>query len=520
MTRELDIKELLLRESASVEWKEGVADVEDVLKTITAFANDIQNVGGGYIVCGAKETKDVYGFPRAQLTGISASRYKEIEGKIQAGCLKNIFPAITPLSYELPAETPDKKVLVFIVPASKQAHSFRIKGYDGGIHYIRLNNQTLEARNGLLRELFVTKNNMETWDKRLNEKATLSNINTFLLHDTLAEMKMKTDGLENEEYFTTPLSAFVPGLGEKRGLDKKICLKNFALALFGKDPTHFFPGAWTRVSFYPGKDKSERYSNLHDITGGLIEQTRKILSLLEIQQAVLVDKQSPAANITKFPEQALKEAVVNAIVHRNYESDLPTRITVFSDRVEIYSPGALPRIIDKEKFLEGRAPAVWRNQTLAWFFNKLRLSQSEGQGISIIFREMQEHGSPSPEFSFDGEATTCVLRAHPRHTRIDSESLAFNSRLVTTLNEKIKEFHETRLLPKENREKVLTALFAIEKFLESTPLFMEQPSTRGILDEIAKIKKRERELDVFSRENLAVRLVELSKRAMLKAFNF
>ena len=60
----IDLSELSQRESERVEWKENVTDIQDVVKTAVAFANDYSNLGGGYIVCGAKETKDEYGFQK------------------------------------------------------------------------------------------------------------------------------------------------------------------------------------------------------------------------------------------------------------------------------------------------------------------------------------------------------------------------------------------------------------------------------------------------------------------------
>jgi len=114
----------------------------------------------------------------------------------------------------------------------------------------------------------------------------------------------------------------------------------------------------------------------------------------------------------------LQEAVINAIVHRDYEIDEPTRITVFSDRIEIHSPGSLPRAIDKEKFVVGKANLFWRNQALAYFFNKLELAQVAGQGVSTIIRTMREEGCPDPKFEIGTESVTCILPAHSRHTLI------------------------------------------------------------------------------------------------------
>ena len=63
MTEKVDLKTFSVRESEQVEWKESVADTDDVVKTLSAFANDWANLGGGYVICGAKEQKDQYGFP-------------------------------------------------------------------------------------------------------------------------------------------------------------------------------------------------------------------------------------------------------------------------------------------------------------------------------------------------------------------------------------------------------------------------------------------------------------------------
>jgi hypothetical protein len=91
------------------------------------------------------------------------------------------------------------------------------------------------------------------------------------------------------------------------------------------------------------------------------------------------------------------------------------RVTVFIDRIEINSPGTLPSAIDKQKFLSGKAHPHWRNQTLAYFFNKLQLAQAEGQGIPTILRTMREEGCPNPIFELETESVICTLAAHPRH---------------------------------------------------------------------------------------------------------
>lgn len=417
MTPKINLKELASRESEQVEWKKNVADIDNVLRTVAAFANDFQNLGGGYVVCGAEESKDEHGFQKVDFPGLTSARFKEIEGQVLHDARNKIDPPVTPLVEEIPGSEEGKRVLVFIVPASSYAHAYRSSGKDSSTYFVRISRETVEAKNGVLRELLVRKQALEPWDRRLCSNASLQDIDLLAFREVLQEAGLWNPSLSVEDYFAESmrLSALVPPLGGTRPLDSVLHPRNFAMVLFGKEPTRFFPGAWTKVSFYPGKDRGEATSERHELTGPIIHQAKKALDLLKTHSSTVFDKESPDPNAPKYPERALQEAVINAIVHRDYEQENPTNITVFSDRVEIISPGSLPRTVEKTKFLEGRAAPSWRNQSLAYFFNKLQLAQAEGQGIPTILRTMKQLGSPSPSFEIEDSSVTCTLPAHPRH---------------------------------------------------------------------------------------------------------
>jgi ATP-dependent DNA helicase RecG len=70
-----DWNELVQRENARVEWKENVANLQNVVKTLSAFANDFQQVGGGRVLCGLKEEKNQYGEPVAKVVGLDEKRF-------------------------------------------------------------------------------------------------------------------------------------------------------------------------------------------------------------------------------------------------------------------------------------------------------------------------------------------------------------------------------------------------------------------------------------------------------------
>jgi hypothetical protein len=187
--------------------------------------------------------------------------------------------------------------------------------------------------------------------------------------------------------------------------------------MFGKKSsiTVLFPEAYTILSIYKGIDRSEPTAERYILTGTIVEQAKKSIELLNTQAYTAFDKTSSKPNQIKYPMRALQEAVINAIVHRDYEVPEPIRITVFADRIEIKSAGTLDWGVDREKFLKGKASPKWRNQSFAYLFNKLQLAQSEGQGIPTIIRTMKEEGCPEPIFEIEPESLTCILPAHPRH---------------------------------------------------------------------------------------------------------
>ncbi|WP_437978281.1 ATP-binding protein [Sorangium sp. So ce295] len=417
MTEAIDLQQLSIRESEQTEWKENVADIDGVVETLSAFANDLANLGGGYVVCGAREDRDPHGFPVLVRTGLTANRLREVENTVLARCRDRVSPPITPRAEELASDTPERRILVFIQPATDQAHTFR-RDRDGAKHFVRVSRSTIEARNGVLRNLLVRKGAVEPWDRRPCTAATINDLDLLALRDALQRMGVFSPERGVEPYLSedVQLSPFVPPLCVREPLTGVLRPRNFAVLLFGRETQRFAPGAFSLFSIYPGVDRSDPHAERHELPGNLLEQARRLTELLDVQSYTAFDKSDPASpNSVKYPKRALYEAMGNALAHRDYEIPDPTRITVFSDRIEVLSPGSLPLGVDVAAFREGRSPPKWRNQTLAWFFNRLQLAQAEGQGIPTILRVMREEGCPPPTLEADEIRVLCVLPAHPRH---------------------------------------------------------------------------------------------------------
>ena len=234
----INLNELSQRESEKVEWKEHGEDpavVKSIVRTITAFANDIANMGGGYVVCGAKEIKDEYGFQKVVYSGLGSNQIKEIESKVLQHCRDYVSPSIAPLVQELenPGE-PSTRILVFIVLADRAAHSFR----DGekSAYYVRIGRETREARNGILMQLMESKGQIEPFDKRPNPNTDEKDMDLLLFRDCMSEMNLVQASKPLESYFSDreQIAEFVPPLFAKKSLDSGLCLRNFTLFMFGK----------------------------------------------------------------------------------------------------------------------------------------------------------------------------------------------------------------------------------------------------------------------------------------------
>lgn len=416
MSPRIDLAELSQRENEQTEWKENVADIDDVVETLSAFANDLQNLGGGYVVCGAREEKDAQGFPRLVRTGLTANRLKEVENTVLARCRDRVSPPLTPLVEELSSDDPARRILVFLQPATGTAHTFR-RGQHGAKHHVRVSRSTIEARNGVLRELLVRKGALEPWDRRPCNGATVNDLDLLTLRDALQRMGVFAPERGVEPYLVegVQISPFVPSLCLAEPLTGVLRPRNYAVLLFGREPQRFVPGAFALYSAYPGRDRTDPVARRFEVAGTLLDQARRLQELLDAEAVTLFDKTNlKAPNAEKYPRRALQEAMVNALAHRDYELVDPARFTSYSDRVEFISPGSLPHGVTIDDLRKYAVTPRWRNQSLAWFLSRLQLAQAEGQGIQTIRSTMKAVGCPPPRFDATDVSVSCILRAHPR----------------------------------------------------------------------------------------------------------
>lgn len=421
MAPPIDLEALLRREDASVEWKRNVADVEDVVKTLSAFANNFTGMAdGGWVVCGVEEERNEHGFAQARKVGLEASRFQEVKGKVLSWCRDRVSPPLGLIVDEviLP-DDPSRRILVFFVASSPHLHLFRSR--DGASTYwIRSDSETVEARGELLRDLRRRKQDAPPILERPCLDASLADLDLLAAEEFLmaaglprpaAEYLIPGARLEASAY---PLVVSQPASpGQTRNIPTYL-----ALLLFSREPTRFLPGAYAVFSVYDGVSRTENRSERFLASSPLPKLIRDLLEKLQLYTGLSIDKSVSAResrqNRPRYSEKALQEALVNAFAHRDYESPEPVRITVFSDRIEIASPGGMIPGMDSERLRQAKPLVQWRNPALASFLLRMGLAQNEGQGLPTIFRETLIVAGRPPEIRPGQDSFEVVLPAYQR----------------------------------------------------------------------------------------------------------
>jgi ATP-dependent DNA helicase RecG len=133
--------------------------------------------------------------------------------------------------------------------------------------------------------------------------------------------------------------------------------------------------------------------------------------LRDLRLEYKIETAGPREEILEIPEEALREAVVNAIAHRDYnEKRANIQVDIFDDRVEINSPGGLPPVIKKQDFGKRSFP---RNPLLFSLFKSVNLVEKVGSGIERMRHVMKQAGLPAPVFEFTNFFTVTFIRPIP-----------------------------------------------------------------------------------------------------------
>lgn len=454
------------RKEFKASWNEFVQ--EQVLQTICAFANDIYNVNGGYIIIGVEETNSC---PVRPVKGLSPSTIGGIQTWIRGNSNRldpHYMPILSPESID------GRQVLVIWVPASDiRPHQAPISLKAGErTYYVRPGSDSIVAKGVLLTDLLNLSNKVP-FDDRLNRGFSVSDIRAGLVREFLANVGSGLLSETSEQTVYTQMRLIQP-------INSHEAPRNVALLFFSENPEKSFQGARIEVVHFVDETGG---SVLEEkiFRGPLDRQIRDCLSYLGNLSSLHLRKSDAVfetAGYVGFPLSSLKEAVVNAVYHRGYDNPEPTKIYLYPDRLEIISyPGPVSGL--KPEFLLSGAkvpPFPSRNRRIGEFLKELRLAEARGTGLPTIFRTMASNGSPLPTFDFDDDRTyfRATLPAHPEYVAL--AALRESAQLDATGNpekalERLESAHQKLPGSGSLTAKLIEAYCAHEKFSKARAVY-------------------------------------------------
>ena len=417
-----------------------------IIHSICAFANDIDNVGGGYIVVGVEEND---GTPVLPLKGIPQEHVDSILKELIGLC-----HMIEPLYYPVvePVLFQGKYIIVIWVSgghgrpykAAKDVHSDK----STKLYYIRKFSSTIVASPVEEKELFYISTDIP-FDDRPNLAADVSDLDIGLMRahlkeigSSLYEHSLSMDALDiakNMQLVAGPPEAVKP--------------LNVGLLMFSERPEKYFRYARIEVVDIPdptGTNMTEKV-----FTGPIQRQLSDALAFIKnytLKEVVIksADK-AEATRISNYPYAAIEEILANAVYHRSYQEKEPITVRITSESIEITSFPGFDRSISDKDIAELRIRArVYRNRRIGDFLKGLKLIEGRNTGFPNAIRALKANGSGMPRFEMDDERNflSVTIPIHPYFLSTTSDK-------NTEYREKILE--QLRIVPM-NRTELAKAL--------------------------------------------------------------
>lgn len=409
-------------ESARIEYKSDW-NPAPILHTICAFANDIDNWGGGYIVIGIEE---VDGIPKFPVKGLEKTSIDRINKELLQKC-NLIEPRYVPVAEQVTFE--GKEIIVLWVPGG-EARPYRCpvsftteKAWQKAekAFYIRKMSNSIRANRLEEKELFLLADNVP-YDDRANFTANLEDMKSSLLSEFLYAVNSdlyQGSLVRSLEEIATDMKLIGGPPEMRRPL-------NVGLMFFHERPDRFFP--YARIEVVDKPDPTGIGMTEKVFTGPLDRQLKDALSYIKnyiIQEKVTkISGQAEAERIYNIPYAAVEEALSNAVYHKSYQIGEPITVMVTPEKMEITSLPGPDRTISDEDLANCRLISRrYRNRRIGDFLKELKLVEGRNTGIPTILRAMRDNLSKPPVFETDAERTyfTVILPIQEKFLPVDAQ---------------------------------------------------------------------------------------------------
>ena len=356
-----------MAENQNIEWKESWRD--EYLKWICGFANaqgGVLNIGinDNGVPVGLKDTKTLL---------------EDIPNKI-----------VTLLGIVADVNLQEKNGVDYIeivVPKSNMPIAYK------GVYHYRSGSTKQELKGQALQDFLLRKLGM-TWDDMADERASIDDINpeavAYFQKVAVANKRMSKEAVSDDILVVLQNLNLINDDGK---------IKKAALLLFGKQPEKFVSAPYFRIGRFRKDDTDLLFQD--SVECDLIRMADRVVELLKSKYLISPIHYEGLQRIEdlEIPEAALREAIFNAIIHKDY-TGVHIQMKVWDDRIEIWNDGGLPYDMSIEKLL-GPHSSKPRNVNIASVFYKAGFIESWGRGILKIQKGFEEAGIKAPQFEED-----------------------------------------------------------------------------------------------------------------------
>jgi len=363
----MTVSELLSQnEGKTLEFKRNLSSPKNILKNVVAFAN----TAGGIILIGVDdETRKPVG----------VADPLEEEERLCNMIADAVTPRVVP-NVEMTTVDGKTILLVEVFLSSLRPHWLKAEGPEDGV-YVRLGSSNRQADRELIAELRRSVEGI-SFDEMPMPELSIDDLDLDAARRSFAGIR----DLNEQALLTLKLLV--------RDQGKTIPSKG-GMLLFGRDRTFHFPDCWIQCGRFIGTDKARIFDHI-EIKEPLPQSVDSIMLFLKKHAMRGADFSNVRRrDVWSIPLEALREAVINALVHADWsQRGGPVRVAFFDDRIEIENPGILPPGITVEEMKQGVSKI--RNPVIARVFRELNLIEQWGSGVPRIFSQVAAQGFPEP----------------------------------------------------------------------------------------------------------------------------
>jgi ATP-dependent DNA helicase RecG len=380
-------------ESDRMERTQSTNDTDKFCEAICAFANDFpNNREPGYLIIGAKDSGEIAGIE------INDQLLKNLGGIRSDG---NIQPLPTLVIKKISLNGGDVAV-VEVQPSDMPPVRYK------GRVWIRVGPRKAaanEQEERMLTERRVT--NITSSDAYPYKEAKLSDLSLSLFaayrQNVVASDIIAANHRSPEEQ-----------LASLRFFDLRLnCPTLAGLLLFGTNPRFFLPGAYVQYLKLPGASLTDRPIDQAEVSGDLLNMLRELDNRIKANISTTLKSTSvlKESAISDYPEIAIREILLNAVMHRDYLSNTPVRLSWFADKIEIQSPGGLYGEVTQETLTTSSS---YRNPVVAEALKTLGYVNRFGYGIQRAQAALKENGSPPVEHTINDRTVLATIHQRPQ----------------------------------------------------------------------------------------------------------